>query len=278
MNIVNLSTFIAIVETGSLVRASERMNVTQSTVTARLQALETEIGQVLLNRFKSGTTLTPAGAKLLQYAQVMTGLWQQAKTEAGLPAGMDSLFTFGCHPHLWAGLGQQLIAQLTRDRPDMAIATHEGGRDQLESWLIGGGVDVILTFEPFSRGGQSIYALPPDQLRVYSDRENGPIRFDPQYVFVDYGEQFRHAHGKAFHDAGTAKTAFGTPDWALDFILRNGGSAYLPERLAQPHVARGTLFELNAAPVFENPRYLICNQASEQKFPWLAQLIGQLCQ
>ena len=36
MNIVNLQTFLSIVETGSLVRASEQLNVTQSTVTAPL--------------------------------------------------------------------------------------------------------------------------------------------------------------------------------------------------------------------------------------------------
>ncbi|WP_297768791.1 LysR family transcriptional regulator [uncultured Roseovarius sp.] len=52
------------------------MNVTQSTVTARLKTLEDEIGQTLLNRHKSGATLTPAGAKLLQYARIMTGLWR----------------------------------------------------------------------------------------------------------------------------------------------------------------------------------------------------------
>ena len=62
MNIVSLQTFLAIVETGSLVRASQKMNVTQSTVTARLKTLEDEIGQVLLNRQKSGTTLTPAAS------------------------------------------------------------------------------------------------------------------------------------------------------------------------------------------------------------------------
>ena len=94
---MSLHTFTAIVETGSLVRASEKMNVTQSTVTARLKILEQELGQVLLNRHKSGTTLTPAGSKLLRYAHVMTGLWRQAQNEAGLPDGVDSLCSFGCH-------------------------------------------------------------------------------------------------------------------------------------------------------------------------------------
>ncbi|MEM7236781.1 MAG: LysR family transcriptional regulator, partial [Pseudomonadota bacterium] len=36
MNLASIQTFVAIVETGSLVRASQRLNVTQSTVTVRL--------------------------------------------------------------------------------------------------------------------------------------------------------------------------------------------------------------------------------------------------
>ncbi len=49
MNLVNLETFLKIVETGSLVRASEALNVTQSTVTARMKSLENELGQTLLS-------------------------------------------------------------------------------------------------------------------------------------------------------------------------------------------------------------------------------------
>ena len=63
MNDAALRTFISIIETGSLVRASQQLHVTQSTVTARLKTLEDEMGQQLLNRHKSGTTLTPAGTR-----------------------------------------------------------------------------------------------------------------------------------------------------------------------------------------------------------------------
>ena len=69
MNQSALKTFIAIIETGSLVKASERLNVTQSSVTMRLKALEEEVGQTLIIRQKSGVSLTAAGTKLLSYAR-----------------------------------------------------------------------------------------------------------------------------------------------------------------------------------------------------------------
>ena len=47
MNITVLQTFLTILDAGSLIRASAQLNVTQSTVTARLQSLERELGQTL---------------------------------------------------------------------------------------------------------------------------------------------------------------------------------------------------------------------------------------
>ena len=63
MNTITLETFVAIVETGSLVRASERLHVTQSTVTTRLNTLEQDLGQTLIHRQKSGAVMTLAGLK-----------------------------------------------------------------------------------------------------------------------------------------------------------------------------------------------------------------------
>ena len=54
MSFDEIRTFLAIIETGSLVAASRRLHVTQSTVTARMNALEAELGQKLLHRVKSG--------------------------------------------------------------------------------------------------------------------------------------------------------------------------------------------------------------------------------
>ena len=85
MNLSTLQTFLAIVETGSLVRASERIHVTQSTVTTRLKALEEELGQTLFHRQKSGARLTAAGARFKRYAEAMTDLWRQARQETSLP-------------------------------------------------------------------------------------------------------------------------------------------------------------------------------------------------
>ena len=202
MNLAALQTFLTIVETGSLVRASEQLNVTQSTVTARLKTLEDELGTRLLNRYKSGTTLTPAGTRLLRYARAMTGLWRQAKHATALPEGLSSICTFGCDRELWHGPGRGFFNGMVSGHPNMAVSVHQGGPRDLESWLTEGMVDVILTYEATARGQQTVHSLPPEELVLYSDRSDTPIDADPRYIFVDHGADYRRQHDETYHNAG----------------------------------------------------------------------------
>ncbi|MBQ0750874.1 MAG: LysR family transcriptional regulator [Roseovarius sp.] len=276
MNITALQTFLAIVDTGNLVRASQKLNVTQSTVTARLKSLEDELGQQLLNRQKSGTTLTPAGTKLLRYARIMTGLWRQARYETGLPAGLSSVCTFGCDRELWHGPGRAFFDGVVQGHPDMAVSVQQGGGRELEDWLAAGLVDVILTYGASARGNQTVYALPPEELVLYSDREVTSIRADPKYIFVDHGEEYRRAHGETYHDAGIARVSFDSSFWALQFLLERGGSAYLPRALAAPLVAEGRLFELREAPIYSRKKMLVVNDSAAANWDWFAPLVGAL--
>jgi DNA-binding transcriptional LysR family regulator len=276
MNIVSLQTFIAIVETGSLVRASQRMNVTQSTVTARLKTLEDEIGQVLLNRAKSGTTLTPAGTKLLGYARIMAGLWRQAKFETALPAGLDAVCTFGCDRELWHGPGRRFFYDILSDHPEIAVAVRQGSALDLENWLIEGSVDVILTYEAVARGNQSVHELPAERLVLYSDRPDTPLIGDPDYIFVDHGADYRRMHAETYHDAGVARISFDSSWWALQFILDNRGSAYLPEALADRFVRTGRLFPVANAPVYTRKKCLVVNDAAAQNWRWFQNQVDHL--
>lgn len=276
MNITSLQTFLAIVETGNLVRASHKMNVTQSTVTARLKTLEDDLGQQLLIRQKSGTTLTPAGTKLLRYARTMVGLWRQARFETGLPAGLSSVCTFGCHTGLWAGLGKAFFNSVIQRSPEMAMSVLQGYQGDLDDWLDGGMVDVILTYDTALRGQQTAHALPPEELVLYSDAPDTPIRNSQTYIFVDYGADYRRQHDAAYHDAGVARVNFDSADWGLEFLLERGGSAYLPRALAAPYLASGRLHVLADAPRFERKRNLVVNDSAARNWDWFAPLVRQL--
>ncbi len=272
MNLASLQTFLAILETGSLARASQRLHVGQSTVTARLQKLEDEIGQSLFHRNKSGVMLTAAGLKFRRYAEAMTDLWQQARQETSMPAGISSVCNLGCDIDLWSEIGRSLLGRIHRDYPDTALSAWPGKYDELDQWLATGLVDAALTYHPVNRDRMTVYELARESLVLVSTRSDAPIRFDPGYVYVDAGGDFGRRHAAAYADAGIAKVSFGCSTWALDFLLDRGGSAYLPERIAAPYCKQGRLHRLADAPVFDRDIYLIVSDTSAEGWPWLMHL------
>jgi DNA-binding transcriptional LysR family regulator len=64
-----LRTFVTVVRTGSVTRASEELVVTQSSVSGALAALSKEMGERLVERDGRGLRPTPAGAAFLPHAE-----------------------------------------------------------------------------------------------------------------------------------------------------------------------------------------------------------------
>jgi DNA-binding transcriptional LysR family regulator len=77
IKLVELETFLAVVEAGSFSQAAERLHVTQPSVTSRVQRLETILGIKLLERTTRRVELTAHGERLANEAGIaMRGLFQ----------------------------------------------------------------------------------------------------------------------------------------------------------------------------------------------------------
>ncbi|MDM0022205.1 LysR family transcriptional regulator [Variovorax saccharolyticus] len=79
---VSLRLFVAICEEQSLTEAADRENLTVSTVSKRLSALEEQLGVPLLERGRGGVSLTAAGEALLPSARGL--LQSMARIQANL--------------------------------------------------------------------------------------------------------------------------------------------------------------------------------------------------
>ena len=270
MKISNLQTFLAVIQTGSLSRAADRLNVTQSTVTARLQALEDSLGQRLVSRQKSGATATAAGLRLRRYAEAMSGLWDQARQEVALPADIGVICNLGCDSDLWTAAGVHLFDVLRAHQPDIAISVWEGNAAETAGWLNSGLVDIALGYAPSAALSQTTIRLADEALVLVSPDADRPVTFDPEYVFVEAGAEFAREHAAAYANADTANISFNRAEWALSHLRSHGGSAYIPQRLAAPLLAARSLFILPGAPVFHRPVYLLVNNATTSGWTWLA--------
>ena len=78
MNLVQLRTFLAVVDAGSITAAAQEQRVTQSTMSKWLVALEAEVGAPLLDRSTRRLRLTDAGRVLLEHAPALVDGWELA--------------------------------------------------------------------------------------------------------------------------------------------------------------------------------------------------------
>src|SRR5579862_9866305 len=69
MELRQLAAFVAVAEEGSFTRASDRLHVVQSAVSANIRNLERELGARLFDRTTHKVTLTEAGRALLPEAR-----------------------------------------------------------------------------------------------------------------------------------------------------------------------------------------------------------------
>ncbi len=276
MNLEALRTFLQVVETRSLVAASRRLHVTQSTVTARLNALEEEIGQKLLHRGKSGTELTSAGFKFERYAQVMTQLWRQARYEISLPKGFEGVCNVGLEFDLWKGVGQRFLEYLRRHQPKVALALWPGERLQVDRWLKTGLIDLAFCFMPQAADDFSSRVLFDDELILVSSATRPVAGLGRDYVYVDHGDEFRRQHAAAFPGETTSSVTIASSDWALDHLLRNPATGYLSGRHVEDLVRRGRLLAVKGVPRFERRVYLVEATQTVSKWSWYESAIGAI--
>ena len=83
MDIALAQTFLMVAETGSFIDAARKLNVTQSTVSARIRGLEELFGRPLFERSKNGASLTGAGEQFQKHALALVRVWQHAQLEVG---------------------------------------------------------------------------------------------------------------------------------------------------------------------------------------------------
>lgn len=274
MNLEELKTFLAVVEAGSLIAASRRLNVTQSTVTARINALEDEIGQKLLHRNKSGAELTSPGFKFKRYAELMVQLWRQARYEVSLPKGFVGVCNLGLDFDLWEDAGRSFLGHVRAEAPGVALAIWPGEQRQLDRWLSIGLIDVAFCYAPQTGGNFATRTLFDDELILVSDKPTSATDLGPSYVYVDHGEGFRRLHAAAYPGDTTSALTIASSQWAIDHLLRAGGAGYVSMRHARPWLAARRLHPVPKAPHFNRRAYVVEVTQTTAAWPWFENAIA----
>src|SRR5258705_5894364 len=79
MDLTDLHIFRSVVQAGGVTRAAEKLNRVQSNVTTRVHQLEADLGVALFIREGKRLHLSPAGQLLLDYADRLLDLANEAR-------------------------------------------------------------------------------------------------------------------------------------------------------------------------------------------------------
>ncbi len=251
-------TFLTVVAAGNFVKAAERLFVTQSTVSSRIQSLEQQLGCRLFVRNKAGTVLTAAGRQFQKHAVNLMRTVEQARQAVGVPQGYRASLTIGGRFGIWEDLLLRWLPVMRAAEPDIAIRAEVGLEEELMLGLVDGHVDIACMYTPQSRPGLKVEPLFEEQLvLVKTDATENGQPLCANYVYIDWGPEFMARHSASFPDfTGPGLTA--NIGWlALEHILQHGGSGYFPRRLVAKHVAAGRLNAVVDAPEFILPAYLV---------------------
>lgn len=263
MDIELARTFLEIVRTRSFVRAAERLNLSQTAVSARVRALEGHLGRPLFLRSKSGAVLTPAGEQFLGYAPMLVQLWERARHQVAVPRGHRAVLAIGGELSLWHPWLLDWLHWMRRSAPDVALRVQVDVPDSLARQVAEGVLDIALMYAPQQRPGARIELLLEEQLVLVSTHGTSEEAASDDYVFVDWGPDFAHHHGLNFPEAIESGLFVGLGPLALSYILEAGGSGYFRRRAVAAHIAEGRLNLVPGAPSFSYPIYAVCSSHSD---------------
>jgi len=201
-----LKTFLEVSRTRHFGKAAENLYLTRSAVSFRVKQLESILGVALFERQRNNIQPTPAGERMLGHAEAVLTAWERAKQDVSLSQLQSTQLAIGAGPNIWDAYLQRYLQHLHVGLPGVALRTE------------------VLPLTVMTR-----------QLMDVNEVQAG------QYVKVDWGTAFNIIHAQEYAALPVPTLHTSSARIALDFILNNGGCAFLPEHLVQPLLQRGEL-------------------------------------
>ncbi|MFG0872647.1 LysR substrate-binding domain-containing protein [Aeromonas media] len=246
MDIRALRYFVELVREKSFTRASEKLFVTQPTISKMIRSMEEELGQPLLNREGHSFTLTDSGQVLFARGQLILAQMQQLEAElADLQSLQHGRLALGIPPmvgHVYA----DLIRAYRSRYPKVELSIVEYGGRRIEQAVLEGELDLAITMLPTREEGvlsaleldcYPIQVVLPDLPRWRGDSEIrlADLQEEP---FLLYTQAFTLSERleQACQQAGfVPQVAARSSQWDfLTAMVRSGmGVAFLPEPICR---------------------------------------------
>jgi len=236
--------FVATAETGSITLASERVNISQPSISSAITALEDSYGiQLFIRHHAQGLSLTAEGQRFLREARALLLQAEEVENAAlVISARVAGPLEIGCLSTLFPLVIPEMLT-LFRERYEAArVVALAGNQTELFEHLRNGRIALLLTYD---------MALPPDF-------EFLPLAPVPPFAFVGTAHPFARRRSVALRDLAEAPFLLldlpQSRDYFLSLFRQAGVSPNITGRYAyidviRSLVARGEGYSLaNAQP------------------------------
>jgi DNA-binding transcriptional LysR family regulator len=183
MDLGDLQIFRAVVHEGGVTRAAARLNRVQSNVTTRVRQLEQDLGVELFIREGKRLHVSPTGKLLLDYADRLLDLAQEARDAVhdGEPRG---LLRLGAMESTAAVRLPEPLSVFHRRYPEVKLELQTRQIGQLSTAVLSGELDAALVAEPVADAPFEKAGVYDEELAIVASADHPPIR-SPRDVRAD---------------------------------------------------------------------------------------------
>nr|WP_319396454.1 LysR family transcriptional regulator [uncultured Desulfobacter sp.] len=235
--------FIKTVECGSFTKAAVALNYTQSGISRMIKDLEMDWGVCLLERNRSGVSLTSDGLNLLPQLKRICNehelLRMQVEDLHGMQAGLIRIGTFSSVATHWL---PNMIKLFRKDFPKIHFELLLGDYTEIENWILEGRVDFGFLRLPAKVNIETVF-LENDRLLVilpqdhpFSDCEKFPINelMNSPFMLLEKGANSDMMEIFERHHISPQVQFTTWDDYAIMSMVENGlGISILPELILQ---------------------------------------------
>lgn len=261
MDLVQLKTIIQVAESGSLLRASERLGIAQPALSRQVRLLEEELGVSLFMRHGRGMVPTPFAKKVLERARAILQETAAIRTDAeSFLSAPPQEIVFGLPPNVAEYLTVPVLRRFAEEHPNVRLRLVSAYSGHLQEWLARGEIDLAVIYEQDSAPTTTSRPLVLETLFFVASGRRGlslerPFRFceiaDERLVLPSNKHRLRKIVAEAAEQLGIALNVVHEADDLFpvrDIVAANIACSVLPFPAIHAQVAQGLL---SAAPLIE---------------------------
>lgn len=235
MELINLRTFVAVIEQGGVQAAAQQLNTVQSNVTSRLQKLQEETATELLYKQGRKLVLAPGGQLLLDYARRMLSLEQQALRALGELGNSSGELRIGAMETFASLLLPPALQQLRLSHPGIQLHVDADTSTSLLKKVLDHKLDCAFVGGVMSHPAICSDFIREEELVLIRSRQESNIDNDTLILFRE-GCTYRSralAWRELSNNSNSKVMELGTLDGILGCVAAGLGCTLMPRWIAE---------------------------------------------